>query len=95
MIVEDDEVVGFGDVLDNKEHPSEQTVTRGKRDFVYPIDQNKVERKWRYARQSVDEIKHLLRAKKTETGYEIELGKDLASEVACLLMYFSESVPFG
>ena len=76
VIVEDDEVVGFGDVLDNKEHPSEQTVTRGKRDFVYPIDQNKVERKWRYARQSVDEIKHLLRAKKTETGYEIELGKD-------------------
>ena len=76
VIVEDDEVVGFGDVLDNNEHPSEQTVTCGKRDFVYPIDQNKVERKWRYARQSVDEIKHLLRAKKTKTGYEIELGKD-------------------
>ena len=76
VIVEDDEVVGFGDVLDNNEHPSEQTVTCGNRDFVYPIDQNKVERKWRYARQSVDEIKHLLRAKKTETGYEIELGKD-------------------
>ena len=76
VIVEDDEVVGFGDVLDNNEHPSEQTVTCGKRDFVYPIDQNKVERKWRYARQSVDKIKHLLRAKKTETGYEIELGKD-------------------
>ena len=76
VIVEDDEVVGFGDVLDNNEHPSEQTVTCGKRDFVYPIDQNKVERKWRYARQSVDKIKHLLRAKKTETGYEVELGKD-------------------
>ena len=76
MIVEDDEIVGFEDVLDNNEHPSEQTVTCGKRDFVYPIDQNKVERKWRYARQSVDKIKHLLRAKKTETGYEIELGKD-------------------
>ena len=76
VIVEDDEVVGFGDVLDNNEHPSEQTVTCGKRDFVYPIDQNKVERKWRYARQSVDEIRHLLRAKKTKTGYEIELGKD-------------------
>ena len=73
VIVEDDEIVGFEDVLDNNEHPSEQTVTCGKRDFVYSIDQNKVERKWRYARQSVDKIKHLLRAKKTETGYEIEL----------------------
>ena len=76
VIVEDGEVVGFGDVLDDDEHPSGQTVTHGKRDFVYPIDQNMIERKWRYARQSVEEIKHLLRARETKTGYEIELGKD-------------------
>ena len=76
VIVEDGEVVGFGDVLDDDEHPSGQTGTHGKRDFVYPIDQNMIERKWRYARQSVDEIKHLLRARETKTGYEIELGKD-------------------
>ncbi len=76
VIVENGEVVGFGDVLDDDKHPSGQTVTYGKRDFVYPIDQNMVERKWRYARQSVDEIKHLLRARETKTGYEIELGKD-------------------
>ena len=76
VVVEDSEIVGFGDVLDNSVHPSGQTVTCGKRDFVYPIDQNMIERKWRYARQSVDEIKHLLRAKKTDKGYEIELGKD-------------------
>ena len=57
-------------------HPSGQTVTHEKRDFVYPIDQNMIERKWRYARQSVDEIKHLLRARETKTGYEIELGKE-------------------
>ena len=76
VIVENGEVVGFGDVLDDDEHPSGQTVTHGKRDFVYPIDQNMIERKWRYARQSVDEIKHLLRARETKTGYEIELGKD-------------------
>ena len=76
VIVEKGEVVGFGDVLDDDEHPSRQTVTDGERDFVYPIDQNMIERKWRYARQSVDEIKHLLRARKTKTGYEIELGKD-------------------
>ena len=39
---------------------------KGKRDFVYPIDPNMIERKWRYARQSVDEVKHLLRAKKNK-----------------------------
>ena len=76
VIVENGKVVGFGDVLDDDEHPSGQTVTDGERDFVYPIDQNMIERKWRYARQSVDQIKHLLRARKTKTGYEIELGKD-------------------
>ena len=76
VIVENGEVVGFGDVLDDDEHPSGQTVTYGENSFVYPIDQSMVERKWRYARQSVDEIKHLLRAKETKTGYEIELGKD-------------------
>ena len=76
VIVENGEVVGFGDVLDDDEHPSDQTGTYGEKSFVYPIDQSMVERKWRYARQSVDEIKHLLRAKKTKTGYEIELGKD-------------------
>ena len=76
VIVEYGEVVGFGDVLDDDKHPAGQTETHGERDFVYPIDQNMIERKWRYARQSVDEIKHLLRARETKTGYEIELGKD-------------------
>ena len=76
VIVEDDEIVGFGDVLDDDEHPSAQTVQHGEKYFVYPIDQGGTERKWRYARQSVDEIKHLLRTKKVKRGYEIELGKD-------------------
>ena len=76
IIVEEGEIVGFGDVLDDDEHPPTQTVPHENGDFVYPIDPNMIERKWRYARQSVDEIKHLLRVKKTETGYEIEIGKD-------------------
>ena len=76
VIVEDDKVVGFGDVLDDKEHPSAQTVQHGEKYFVYPIDQNMIERKWRYARQSADGIKHLLRTRKVQRGYEIELGKD-------------------
>ena len=76
VIVEDGKVVGFGDVLDDDEHPSTQTVEHENQFFVYPIDQKKTERKWRYARQSADGIKHLLRAKKVKRGYEIELGKD-------------------
>ncbi len=76
VIVEDDKIVGFGDVLGDDKHPTAQTIHHEKRSHVYPIDRNGVERKWRYARQSVDQIKHLLRTRKTKTGYEIELGKD-------------------
>ena len=76
VIVEDGEVVGFGDVLDADEHPCAQTVRHEEKYFVYPIDRNMIERKWRYARQSVDEVKHLLRARKKNALYEIEIGKD-------------------
>ena len=75
VIVENGEIVGFGEVLDDDEHPP-QTLEKDGNSFVYPIDTGGIERKWRYARQSVDDVKHLLKAKKIKTGYEIEIGKD-------------------
>lgn len=79
IIVEEDKIVGFGDVLQNNTHPTKQTVLKGGRYYVYPIDRQGVERKWRYARQSVKSIKDLLKAKKIREGYEIEIGKDFGS----------------
>ncbi len=79
VIVENDNVVGFGEVMDSNEHPKSQTVKVGNHYHIYPIDIEGAERKWRYARQSVEEVKHLLRAKKTKTGYEIEIGKDFGA----------------
>lgn len=79
VIVEDGVIVSFGDVLDEDKHPESQTVRAGKKWLAYPIDKNGVERKWRYARQSVEEIKHLLRAKKIDGGYDIEIGKDFGT----------------
>jgi adenine-specific DNA-methyltransferase len=76
IIVENGEIVGFGDVLPDHEHPKAQTEKYGNRYYVYPIDKSGIERKWRYARQSVEEIRHLLRAKKVKNGYDIEIGKD-------------------
>lgn len=76
VIINNDQIVDFGDVLSNDKHPKSQTEKIGQNYYVYPIDRNKVERKWRYARQSVEEIKHLLRVRKTKAGYEIEIGKD-------------------
>jgi len=74
VIVKDGVIIGFGDVSPDDHHPKQSEHIDGQT-LVYPIDRNGVERKWRYARQSVDEIKHMLRARKTEKGFEIELGK--------------------
>lgn len=80
MIVEGGKVVGFGDVVPPEEHPKSQSVQKGKQTLIYPIDPEGVERKWRYARQSVEEVKHLLRAKTTKGGgQEIEIGKDFGT----------------
>jgi len=74
VIIQDGKIVGFGEVSLDNEHPT-QTVKKGDTYWVYPIDRNGVERKWRYARQSVDAIASMLRARKTATGFEIEIGK--------------------
>ncbi len=74
IIVEDGKIVGFGDVCPDDFHPKQTEIIDGKI-YVYPIDVKGVERKWRYARQTVETIWTMLRAKKTKTGYDIELGK--------------------
>jgi adenine-specific DNA-methyltransferase len=79
IIVESNKVVGFGNVAKQEVHPKKQTVKSGNKFFVYPIDRRGIERKWRYARQTVEQIKDLLKVKETKWGYEIELGKDFGT----------------
>lgn len=74
IIVQNGKIVGFGDVSPDNYHP-QQTEVDGDKFYVYPIDKQGIERKWRYARQSVEGIWDMLRAKKIATGYDIELGK--------------------
>ena len=78
IIVKDGEIVGFGDDITNTDIHPKQTEYDKEKDLylIYPIDVKGIERKWRYARQSVESIKNLLRVKKTKTGYDIELGKN-------------------
>ncbi len=81
ILIKNDEIIGFGDDVTNDDsiHPN-QTEYDAETDIysVYPIDVQGIERKWRYARQSVEGIRHLLRVKKTDDGYDIEIGKDFA-----------------
>jgi adenine-specific DNA-methyltransferase len=75
IIVEDGKVVGFGDVCEDDKHP-EQNEIHGSQIYIYPIDNNGVERKWRYARQTVDKIINVLRVKESNGKFSIEIGKD-------------------
>lgn len=71
------EIVGFGDLCDPDFHPEGQTEIHDGVTYVYPIDTNGVERKWCYARNTVEGVKHLLKTRYDESGYvDILLGKD-------------------
>lgn len=75
IIVKNGQVIGFGDVVSNDIHPKREEEKKNGT-YIYPIDNEGVERKWRYARQSVDKIKHLLRITDGRGGKEIQIGKD-------------------
>ena len=75
--IKGNKIIGAGDVPSDDFHPSARTIHKknGVHE-VWPIDVGGVERKWRYARQSVEEVIDILKAKKTNTGYEIEIYKE-------------------
>ncbi|MCD7842449.1 MAG: site-specific DNA-methyltransferase [Lachnospiraceae bacterium] len=79
IIIKDEKIIGFGNVSDDAFHPTAQTEQRGDKYYIYPIDTKGTERKWRYARQTVESIFDLLRVKKTKTGYDIEIGKNFGT----------------
>jgi len=76
IIIKNNKIVDFGDVADENFHPKTQTEKKNNFYYVWPIDRNGIERKWRYARQSIESVKHLLRVRKVKDRYEIEIGKD-------------------
>ena len=75
--VKDGKIVAFGNVSSDDYHPTQNDTLEDGTVLVYPIDRNGVERKWTYARQSVDSITHLLRASKLKNGnWDIERTHD-------------------
>lgn len=75
IIVKDDQIVGFGDVSPNDYHPAKNVILDDGSVAIYPIDAKGIERKWRYARQSVEGILDYLSVKQTKGIYDIEIGK--------------------
>ncbi len=73
VLVRNGDISGFGDECPDHVHPA-QTEWKGETAHVYPIDNSGVEGTWLHARQSVDDIAAMLRAKRSKDGYQIQIG---------------------
>ena len=76
--VKDGKIVGFDDVLEDDKHPSKNEINKDGETVVYPIDKNGIERKWRYARQTIESIWDIIRAVEKNGDIDIEIGKPYA-----------------
>ena len=70
IIVKDNRIIGFGNVCDNAYHPNRVEQIDDKY-YIYPIDNNGVERKWLFARDSVDAISSELFIKTEKNGFPV------------------------
>ena len=77
IIVMNGQIVGFGEVAEDTYHPkgSNERLPDG-RILVWPIDTRGREKKWRYARQSVEQILDKLEVRKIRGKYEIYFAKE-------------------
>jgi adenine-specific DNA-methyltransferase len=62
IYVKDGKIWGFGEVCSEDYHPEGINEIENDLIAVYPIDPNGIERKWRFARQTVEQIRGELRA---------------------------------
>lgn len=56
LVDEENNIVGFGDVPNDDFHPESANVVIDNITYIWPIDTNNVERRWRFARSSVETI---------------------------------------
>lgn len=70
------QVIDFGEVCEDDFHPK-ANIEKNDFVYIYPIDKNGIERKWRYSQNSVQDVKDLLKVVKNRQGiYDIQIGKD-------------------
>jgi len=72
ILVKNNKIVGFGDVSEDSYHPSKNVLRDNEIIEVYPIDAKGVERKWVFARHTVEDIKHKLYVQDKKNG-EIDI----------------------
>jgi adenine-specific DNA-methyltransferase len=75
IITDGEKIVGFGDIPQNKFHPKSANELKDGLIYVWPIDAKGVERRWRFARDTVSEIEKELVVKKQGDQLSIMRGK--------------------
>ncbi len=71
------EICGFGDVLPDDVHPASQVEKQSDGSFlVWPIDKNNIEKKWRYARDTVETVLDRMFYERDGDRIEIKLTRD-------------------
>lgn len=70
-------IIGFGDVLDDSIHPKKQVeyLEDGTK-YVWPIDVQNIEKKWRYARDTVESVRDRMFVEAKEERIEIKLRRE-------------------
>lgn len=76
IYIKDGEIIGFGDVCEDNFHPDKAVEELEDGDLIiYPIDSNGVERKWRFARDTIESILHELKCEKVNNEWAIRRYK--------------------
>lgn len=70
------QIIGFGEIVPQEILINKRFIEDKNNILIYPVDNDGIERKWRYARQSVEDVKDLLRCDKIKDSYDIKIGKD-------------------
>lgn len=80
IVVKGDAIVEFGEVCSEDFHPGVANIRKGGAVWVYPVDSQNIERKWRYARNTVEGILNLLKVHVIEETGEIQIHKAKAEK---------------
>lgn len=89
IFVKNKDIIGFGDVSDDEFHPSGANVEQADgMKAIYPIDAQGIERKWRYARDTVEAIRELLKVETAKNG-DIQIMKAKADAQFKTMWYSS------
>ncbi|MDR2408280.1 MAG: site-specific DNA-methyltransferase, partial [Bacteroidales bacterium] len=75
IVIDGKKIVEIGDIPDDDFHPKAANVKRKNLIYVYPIDNNGIERRWRFSRDSVNSIVDELVVVNIDNIYNIQRNK--------------------